>query len=117
MQDKRRAPRRQLRYTAWIALPNNKLHGCVVADISDVGARLEVEHAQKAPASFYLLLSSRGRPKRRCRVVWRSKTQVGVEFEKPFSVAEKNRALLKLAAEPPLPEREPIEQTEPAETA
>ena len=105
--DKRKAHRRQLRYTAWISLGPKKLQGCVVADISDCGARLGVENSKTVPNNFVLLLSASGKPKRRCRVVWRNGTQVGVEFEKPLTRADKHRPILKAEAmSPPLSIRE-----------
>jgi hypothetical protein len=96
--DKRRSPRRPIRYTAWVALPEKSLIGCVLNDVSDHGARLDVENSADLPDHFVLLLSNRGTPKRNCKVVWRGDNQLGVEFEKPLAHAEKNRALLKIEA-------------------
>ncbi len=94
-QEKRKGPRRPLRYTAWISLPSEKLHGCVINDISDFGAKLDVENAEGVPEKFLLLLSARGTPKRKCRVVWRDGEQIGVEFERPLAQADKSRPILK----------------------
>jgi PilZ domain len=82
MKDKRRAPRRPMRCTAWIALAPGKLYGCVVADISDTGGRLDVEDAEAVPDTFMLWLASNGSAQRKCRVVWRQKRQVGVTFDR-----------------------------------
>jgi hypothetical protein len=119
--DKRKAPRRQLRYTAWISLGPKKLQGCVVADISDFGARLHVETGKTVPDHFVLLLSASGKPKRKCRVIWRKGAQIGLEFEKPLSRSDKHRPILKAETmSPPMAmlEAEPDEQdarrTEPA---
>jgi hypothetical protein len=102
--DKRKAHRRQLRYTAWISLGPKKLQGCVVADISDSGARLGVENSKTVPTNFVLLLAASGKPRRKCRVVWRNGAQVGVEFQKPLTRADKHRPILKAEAmSPPLP--------------
>jgi hypothetical protein len=90
--NKRSSIRRPVRYTAWIALKAKKLHGCVVSDISESGARLGVENAAALPDEFLLFLSSRGTASRKCRVVWRKTKQIGVEF--PLSRAAKNRTLL-----------------------
>ena len=101
--DKRKTHRRQLRYTAWVSLGPKRLQGCVVADISDSGARLVVENSKAFPNNFVLLLSATGKPKRKCRVVWRNGTQLGVEFEKPLTRADKHRPILKAEAmSPPL---------------
>jgi hypothetical protein len=71
-----------MRYTAWIALAPDKLQGCVVADISDTGSRLDVENGEAVPETFTLWLSSNGSAQRKCRVVWRQKRQVGVTFDR-----------------------------------
>jgi hypothetical protein len=88
MKDKRKAPRRPMRYTAWIVLAPGKLHGCVVADISDTGGRLDVENAEAVPDTFMLWLSSNGSAQRKCRVIWREKRQVGVAFDRAVFNAE-----------------------------
>jgi hypothetical protein len=85
--DKRKARRRPLRYSAWMALDNDKLHGCVLSDISDTGARLDVEDAKALPDLFMLLLSGTGSARRSCRVIWRSPGQVGVAFERRLTDA------------------------------
>jgi hypothetical protein len=114
--DKRKAHRRQLRYTAWISLGPKKLQGCVVADISDSGARLHVENSKTVPNSFALLLSASGKPKRKCRVVWRKSAQIGVEFEKPLARADKHRPILKAEQmSPPLAVLEPEPDAQDAE--
>ena len=82
MKDKRKAPRRPMRYTAWIALAPGKLHGCVLADISDTGGRIDVEDAETVPDTFMLWLASNGSAQRKCRVVWREKRKIGVAFDR-----------------------------------
>ena len=77
--------RRPLRYSAWMALDNDKLHGCVLSDISDSGARLDVEDSEILPDRFMLLLSGTGSARRNCRVIWRAPAQVGVAFEQRLS--------------------------------
>jgi hypothetical protein len=83
--DKRKSRRRPLRYSAWMALDDEKLHGCVLSDISDTGARLDVEDSQALPDHFRLLLSGTGSARRNCRVIWRGAAQIGVAFEKRLS--------------------------------
>ena len=82
IKEHRGASRRPLRYTAWVALEGETLHGCVISDISDTGARLDLEEPEKLPEKFVLLLSNRGSPKRKCKVIWRTETQIGVEFDR-----------------------------------
>jgi hypothetical protein len=81
MKDKRKAPRRPMRYTAWIALAPGKLHGCVLADISDTGGRIDVENADAIPETFMLWLARNGSARRKCSVVWRTPRQIGVAFD------------------------------------
>ena len=83
--DNRRARRRPLRYSAWMALDSDQLHGCVLADISDSGARLDVEDPTILPDRFMLMLSGTGSARRSCRLIWRSPNQVGVAFEQRLS--------------------------------
>jgi hypothetical protein len=81
--DKRKAARRAIQYTAWIARKGQPLEGCVLADISDNGARLDVENPESIPDEFMLFLSNRGTPRRKCAVAWRTDTQIGVKFTSP----------------------------------
>ena len=104
LRDKRKALRRQLRYTAWISLGPKKLQGCVVADVSDTGARLGVENSETVPDNFVLLLAANGKAKRKCRVIWREGEKIGVEFEKALGQADKPDPIRKAEKmSPPLP--------------
>ena len=51
---------------------------CVVYDLSDLGACLNVESPIGIPDSFDLVLNHV--PVRKCRVAWRTSTQIGVDF-------------------------------------
>jgi len=73
--------RREVRYTAWVLLSDGRLHGCVMSNASDEGACLEVDDSEALPNAFTLLLSSSGKAKRKCRVVWRKPQRIGVRFE------------------------------------
>jgi hypothetical protein len=55
---------------------------CEVLDISDGGARLRplLCTPKMLPEKFVLLLSTCGRVKRNCRVIWRSNLELGVQF-------------------------------------
>jgi hypothetical protein len=110
-----------MRYTAWVALKGEKQHGCVLADISDTGARLDVEDAEKLPDKFVLLLSSRGPPKRKCRVIWRAPHQRGVAFDRRLAQAHTVRTLTRPDADAAQIKREKVEPKkvvpEPAESA
>jgi PilZ domain len=52
---------------------------CVVRDVSPLGARLELRDTSTLPNIFELTFDS-GRTLRACHVVWRTPTDVGVEF-------------------------------------
>ena len=92
IKNKRKSLRRQIRYTAWLVLEGDQLHGCVLSDASDTGARLEVEDCKIVPDTFMLLLAGNGAAQRTCRVVWRKPQQVGVKFER--RLAQHDRATL-----------------------
>jgi PilZ domain-containing protein len=51
---------------------------CVVADVSDGGARLVV--AGGVPEEFGLIINDGTGAKHSCRVVWRLDDEIGVEF-------------------------------------
>jgi hypothetical protein len=71
VKDKRKSLRRPVRYSAWVALGSNQLHGCVMTDVSDSGTRIEIEASQPIPNRFTLLLTGNGSARRKCRMVWR----------------------------------------------
>jgi PilZ domain len=53
---------------------------CRILDLSASGARLQIKTTDTVPDHFILLLSRDGRVHRKCSVVWRNETAVGVEF-------------------------------------
>lgn len=87
--EKRSARRQTLRYTAWLAVTAEQRIGCVVSDVSETGARIDVQDAKIIPDHFVLMLSSSGAARRICRVVWRKPTQMGVKFERSLADAAK----------------------------
>jgi hypothetical protein len=58
---------------------------CVLLDVSQSGAKLEVEGSPEVlrAREFFLLLSSTGLAFRRCELVWVDGSQVGVKFTSP----------------------------------
>ncbi|MBI3705684.1 MAG: PilZ domain-containing protein [Rhizobiales bacterium] len=108
--NKRKSKRRQIRYTAWLVLEGDHLHGCMLSDASDTGARLEVENSKIVPDTFMLLLAGNGSAQRTCRVVWRKPHQVGVKFER--RPAERKRGPVV-----PVIDGDDNVRLEPAETA
>jgi hypothetical protein len=101
--DLRRARRRPMRYTAWIGLKPGKLHGCVLHDISETGARIDVEDAKTVPDIFPLFLSNNGAARRMCTVVWRKPKQIGVTFTTRLAAADRAKLMPQAEmASPPL---------------
>jgi hypothetical protein len=57
---------------------------CLMLDISDSGAKLQVQGPLKdLNKEFFLLMSSTGLPYRHCELIWINGEQVGVSFIKP----------------------------------
>jgi hypothetical protein len=54
---------------------------CMILDISQGGARLQVDNPSQVPQIFRLILSPGARATRRCHVRWRSATEIGVQFQ------------------------------------
>src|SRR5262245_2697362 len=51
---------------------------CVVREVSETGARIEVEHPADLPEEFVLHLA--GSVARKCRIVWRGKNEIGIRW-------------------------------------
>ncbi len=81
--ENRKAPRKPLHYPVAIEMGEGKnAQICMLYDASDTGARLSLEYPEAVPETFMLRLSRDGKGKRKCHVVWRSETQIGIEFRK-----------------------------------
>jgi len=86
MHERRRVRRTQVFKSAKVAF-HESLRDCVVRDISSLGARLAFVSTAFIPDNFELTFDS-AHTLRGCRVVWRSATQIGVEFQgKSFRTA------------------------------
>jgi PilZ domain len=103
--DQRKSKRREVHYAARVQFKSGRTAGCVLSDVSDTGARLEVPFPDKVPERFLLWLTSDGSAKRTCRVVWRKSHAIGVTFERrlpeqrqqtlvPLHAQEAKRALI-----------------------
>jgi PilZ domain len=74
-----REARRTLNSTAWIVVDGSfALRKCTVMDISLSGAKLLTE--EPAPKDFILSFSQADRRGKRCHVIWRNGSKVGVKF-------------------------------------
>jgi PilZ domain len=81
----RKAPRVQIEYSHPVNLmgvDGTWRRSCFLLDVSDSGAKLEVEGPVNVlqAREFFLLLSSTGLAFRRCELVWIDGAQVGVRF-------------------------------------
>ena len=99
IKEKRNARRQRLHYTAWVALTAEQRQVCLLSDVSESGARIDVQDSKVLPDCFVLMLTSNGTPRRYCRVMWRSPAQVGVKFERSLAEAEEAGRAAKSAAE------------------
>ena len=79
--EKRKSLRRAISYPAYIDLGDGAPpRECTLCDASQDGAQLQVAEPDSVPDQFVLALSADGAARRKCRVAWRTSTQVGVEF-------------------------------------
>src|SRR5262249_17296207 len=81
--EKRRSLRRAINYPAYIDLGDGSpFQECALSDASQEGAQLTVSEPDALPERFILALSADGAALRKCKVVWRTGNQIGVEFLK-----------------------------------
>lgn len=82
---RRRKPRKQTHVPAVIRSVNGAeiVCNCLVVDVSEGGARLQLDWPGLIPDNVMLVLSSNGLAHRRCEVRWRSETEIGVQFLRP----------------------------------
>jgi hypothetical protein len=81
MRERRRAPRFKVLKGARVLMLDQfgRTIGCVVRNLSMLGARLALRTPHAVPDKFQLMFEADGSI-RQCRVVWRSETQMGVTF-------------------------------------
>jgi hypothetical protein len=79
--DARTNPRAIVRRCGWfVSAVGEQLRECTVWDESMTGARLVVAAPETIPDTFHIYMTLDFSSRRQCRVVWRSNTQIGVEF-------------------------------------
>ena len=77
--EKRIAPRRSTMIPAIIIYNAGQSRmECVIRNLSDTGAKIEVSSVKSIPQAFDLMVP-RHRPQS-CRVAWRAMRELGVEF-------------------------------------
>jgi len=78
--EKRLSPRRNTMIIATIVFDGGQSRiDCVIRDLSDGGAKLEVPSARAIPQSFDLMVP--GHRPHHCRVRWRALRELGVQFQ------------------------------------
>jgi hypothetical protein len=79
--DARASQRALVRRCGWyVGSIGEQLRECTVWDESETGARLVVDAPEAIPDTFHIYMTLEFSSRRRCRVVWRSGTQIGIEF-------------------------------------
>lgn len=83
--DRRRSLREIVRYSAWIDVGlDAPPRRCAVLDVSEGGARILFPSGPRLPEEFSLVFTKYGSIRRRCRLVWRSRTEVGLSYLGPL---------------------------------
>jgi len=82
--EQRRSLREDVRFPAWIDVGSGELRDCTVLDVSDEGARIAIATPRTLPEVFYLVLSRNG-TRRPCRLIWRSRDEVGLFYLGPLA--------------------------------
>ena len=79
----RRSPRVKITRKAWIVGKGGAAPvECAIDNVSNTGAALMLKDGSGVPDEFVLLLTSKGEVRRRCEVVWRLPSKIGVRFLK-----------------------------------
>jgi hypothetical protein len=71
---------------------------CMVSNLSNGGAKLSGLAAATLPDEFTLYLTSSRNSARKCRVIWRERHELGVEFHEPFPSSSAKRASRRVVA-------------------
>jgi hypothetical protein len=80
MPERRCHPRTKVFKGAKLILPGRAAVSCIVRDLSTGGAGLQLTSTSDLPAEFDLAFDT-GHMVRKCRVAWRTQTNVGVAFQ------------------------------------
>jgi len=79
MQDRRRASRSHVLKGAKIVLGTSSVIDCVVRNVTNAGARIQIANTVELPEGLGLSFDG-GFSIRPCRIAWRTVTETGVEF-------------------------------------
>ncbi|MGB7714199.1 MAG: PilZ domain-containing protein [Pseudolabrys sp.] len=81
MQERRKSGRSRVLKGAKLLLGTSSVLDCIVRNATNTGARVQIANTVELPDPVGLTLDG-GYRVRRCRVVWRTLTETGVEFLK-----------------------------------
>ena len=79
MSERRRKPRSRVLKGAKIVLGGTSLFDCVVRNLTNSGARVQISNAMDLPEVVAITFDG-GRTCRPCRVAWRRLNETGVQF-------------------------------------
>ena len=79
MQERRERPRSRVLKSAKFVLSKSSVFDCVVRDLTNVGAGIEIPNAVDLPEVLGMTFDG-GRSIRPCRIVWRTFFRTGVKF-------------------------------------
>jgi hypothetical protein len=79
MQERRKIARTRVLKGAKFLLGKSSVRDCVVRNLTNAGAGVEVPNTIDLPEALDLTYND-GRSSRRCRLVWRKISKTGVEF-------------------------------------
>jgi hypothetical protein len=79
MKERRKNIRARVLKGAKLILGTSSVRDCLVRDLTDSGAGVEVPNTIELPEALNLTMNT-GRVARRCRVVWRKINKTGLEF-------------------------------------
>jgi methyl-accepting chemotaxis protein len=79
MQERRRLARSRVIKSAKLVVGTSSVVNCVVRNLTNTGARIEVPDTTVLPETLVLTFDG-GRSMRSCRLVWRTINETGLEF-------------------------------------
>ena len=79
MQERRKFARARVIKSAKLVVGTSSVVDCVVRNLTNTGARVEVPNTAALPENLVLTFDG-GRSMRSCRLVWRTVNETGVEF-------------------------------------
>ena len=82
MAESRECPRMRVLKGVKIVLGASSVLDCVVRDLTNSGARVKLQNTANLPEDVAITFDG-GRTCRQCRVVWRTLSEIGVQFTDP----------------------------------